>query len=59
MGPLELLDFVGLDVAQAIGEQIGATVPERIRALVAEGATGKKAGRGLYEYDPAQPRSSV
>jgi 3-hydroxybutyryl-CoA dehydrogenase len=53
MGPLELLDFVGLDVAQAIGEQIGATVPERIRALVAEGATGKKAGHGLYDYAPA------
>jgi 3-hydroxybutyryl-CoA dehydrogenase len=53
MGPIELLDFVGLDVALAIGEQIGADVPERIRALVAEGATGKKAGRGLYDYAPA------
>jgi 3-hydroxybutyryl-CoA dehydrogenase len=52
MGPLELLDFVGLDVALAIGEQIGAAVPDRIRALVAEGATGKKAGRGLYDYAP-------
>ena len=50
MGPLELLDFVGLDVAEAIGDEIGVTVPERIRALVAEGATGRKAGRGLYEY---------
>jgi 3-hydroxybutyryl-CoA dehydrogenase len=50
MGPLELLDFVGLDVAQAIGDEIGVAVPERIRALVAEGATGRKAGRGLYDY---------
>jgi 3-hydroxybutyryl-CoA dehydrogenase len=57
MGPLELLDFVGLDVALAIGEQIEVNVPERIRALVAEGATGKKAGRGLYDYEGA--RSSV
>src|SRR3954447_5174264 len=57
MGPLELLDFVGLDVAQAIGEQIGAEVPERIQALVAEGATGRKAGRGLYDYE--SERSSV
>jgi 3-hydroxybutyryl-CoA dehydrogenase len=57
MGPLELLDFVGLDVALAIGEEIGANVPGRIRALVAEGATGKKAGRGLYDYDTE--RSSV
>ena len=57
MGPLELLDFVGLDVALAIGEQIGAPVPERIRALVADGATGKKAGRGLYDYSPAPAAS--
>lgn len=53
MGPLELLDFVGLDVAQAIGDEIGVAVPDRIRALVAEGATGRKAGRGLYDYAPA------
>jgi 3-hydroxyacyl-CoA dehydrogenase len=53
MGPLELLDFVGLDVAQAIGDEIGVAVPQRIRDLVAEGATGKKAGRGLYAYETA------
>jgi 3-hydroxybutyryl-CoA dehydrogenase len=50
MGPLALLDFVGLDVAVAIGETIGAKVPERLRALVAEGALGRKTGRGLYEH---------
>ncbi len=53
MGPLELLDFIGLDVAEAIGDEIGAAVPARVRALVAEGATGRKAGRGLYDYAPA------
>jgi 3-hydroxybutyryl-CoA dehydrogenase len=51
MGPLELLDFVGLDVAVAIAESIGADVPERLRALVAEGALGRKAGRGFYTSD--------
>ena len=51
MGPLALLDFVGLDVSQAIGETIGATVPQRLRLLVAEGALGRKAGRGFYAYD--------
>jgi 3-hydroxybutyryl-CoA dehydrogenase len=47
MGPLALLDFVGLDVAVAIGEEIGADVPETVRRLVAEGALGRKSGRGL------------
>jgi 3-hydroxyacyl-CoA dehydrogenase len=50
MGPLALLDFVGLDVAAAIGESIGVEVPERVRSLVAEGKLGKKSGEGFYTY---------
>jgi 3-hydroxybutyryl-CoA dehydrogenase len=50
MGPLALLDYVGLDVAAAIGRSIGADVPARVDAMIAEGALGKKAGRGFYEY---------
>jgi len=51
MGPLALLDYVGLDVSIAIGESLGVEVPQRLRALVAEGAVGKKAGRGFYTYE--------
>ena len=51
MGPLALLDFVGLDVAVAIGESIGAEVPDRVRELIADGKLGRKAGEGFYEYD--------
>src|SRR3712207_2789265 len=47
MGPLALLDLVGLDVSLAIGEEIGAEIPETVRRLVAEGALGRKSGRGL------------
>jgi 3-hydroxybutyryl-CoA dehydrogenase len=50
MGPLALLDFVGLDVSIAIGEQIGADVPEKLRTMSADGALGKKAGRGFFDY---------
>ena len=50
MGPLALLDYVGLDVSAAIGRSIGAEVPARVEAMIAEGALGKKAGRGFYEY---------
>jgi 3-hydroxyacyl-CoA dehydrogenase len=50
MGPLALLDFVGLDVAAAIGESIGAEVPERVRELIEQGRLGRKSGAGFYEY---------
>jgi 3-hydroxybutyryl-CoA dehydrogenase len=50
MGPLALLDYVGLDVAIAIGDAIDAEVPPRLRALVADGALGRKTGRGLYNH---------
>jgi 3-hydroxybutyryl-CoA dehydrogenase len=51
LGPLALLDLVGLDVAQAIGRTIGADVPARVDAMVAEGALGRKTGRGFHTYD--------
>jgi 3-hydroxybutyryl-CoA dehydrogenase len=50
MGPLALLDFVGLDVAIAIGESIDTEVPQRLRDLAAAGRLGRKAGAGFYEY---------
>jgi 3-hydroxybutyryl-CoA dehydrogenase len=50
MGPMALLDFVGLDVAAAIGEEIGADVPPRLLELIEQGHLGRKSGRGFYEY---------
>ena len=50
MGPLALLDYVGLDVAAAIGRSIGADVPARITAMIEDGALGKKSGRGFFDY---------
>ena len=58
MGPLALLDFVGLDVAAAIGDELFADssdeshrTPERLRRMVEEGRLGRKSGAGFYEYD--------
>jgi 3-hydroxybutyryl-CoA dehydrogenase len=50
MGPLALLDLVGLDVSQAIGETLGEPVPTRVQQLVEEGALGRKSGRGFHSY---------
>ena len=48
MGPIALLDYIGLDVAVAIGDAIGANVPQSLRDRCAEGVLGRKTGQGLY-----------
>lgn len=50
MGPLALLDLVGLDVSAAIGRTINVEIPDTIDRLIAEGALGRKAGRGFHRY---------
>jgi 3-hydroxybutyryl-CoA dehydrogenase len=57
MGPLRLLDFIGLDVAQAIGESLHAdsgepahAVPGLIIELVGENKLGRKSGAGFFTY---------
>jgi 3-hydroxybutyryl-CoA dehydrogenase len=50
LGPLALLDLVGLDVSKAIGETIGETIPPRVEQLAGEGALGRKSGRGFHSY---------
>ena len=53
MGPLALLDLVGLDVALAIGAAIGEPAPPRLEQLAREGALGRKSGRGFHGYERA------
>lgn len=58
MGPLKLTDLVGLDVRLGIAEYLHETLaseafrpPDLLRRMVREGRTGKKAGRGFYEWE--------
>ncbi len=57
MGPLELVDQVGVDIASDVSSTFAplrrgdmGPSPERFAAMVKDGALGKKAGRGFYEY---------
>ncbi|HEY2335038.1 MAG TPA: 3-hydroxyacyl-CoA dehydrogenase family protein [Solirubrobacterales bacterium] len=58
MGPLALLDFVGLDVSKAIGDALYADSsepthdpPGLVVQMVGEGKLGRKSGAGFYPYD--------
>jgi 3-hydroxybutyryl-CoA dehydrogenase len=51
MGPLALLDLVGMDVSASIGRAIGADVPARLDRMIESGDLGRKSGRGFYTYD--------
>ena len=57
LGPLELLDLVGIDVAEAIGEALHADTadpahrpPGRVKQLIESGRLGRKTGAGFYDY---------
>ncbi|MDQ3319639.1 MAG: 3-hydroxyacyl-CoA dehydrogenase family protein [Actinomycetota bacterium] len=50
LGPLALLDLVGIDVSIAIGESIGAEVPRRLYAMAEEGRLGRKVKAGFLDY---------
>lgn len=61
MGPLRLLDEVGLDVAMHVASTLTAAFPERmslptvVEKLLKAGHTGRKGGSGFYVYDAASP----
>jgi 3-hydroxybutyryl-CoA dehydrogenase len=58
MGPFELMDLVGLDVCQAVGEAMyAASFGEarfrphlRLAEMVDAGQLGRKSGKGFYEH---------
>jgi 3-hydroxyacyl-CoA dehydrogenase/enoyl-CoA hydratase/3-hydroxybutyryl-CoA epimerase len=56
MGPMELLDTVGIDVAAHVAETLNSLSPEtspttqKLREMAAERNIGRKSGRGFYVY---------
>jgi 3-hydroxybutyryl-CoA dehydrogenase len=65
MGPLTLLDFVGLDTTYYISQIMFEEFKERrfaapplLKRMVLAGWNGRKAGRGFYDYsDPQNPKA--
>jgi 3-hydroxyacyl-CoA dehydrogenase/enoyl-CoA hydratase/3-hydroxybutyryl-CoA epimerase len=61
MGPIELADVVGLDVATHVGEiiaaELGRPAPDltRLKDLVANKKLGRKSGAGFYEWKDGRP----
>jgi 3-hydroxybutyryl-CoA dehydrogenase len=71
MGPLALLDLIGLDTALSIMDVLHAefgtprySAAPLLRRLAAAGRTGRKSGRGIYDYpaagtDKSHPNGNV
>jgi 3-hydroxyacyl-CoA dehydrogenase / enoyl-CoA hydratase / 3-hydroxybutyryl-CoA epimerase len=53
MGPIELMDTVGLDVGKSVASELGHGVPEgsTFARLIAEGKLGRKTGEGFYKWE--------
>lgn len=62
MGPFQVVDEVGLDVAKKVAGVLGAAFPDRmapsasLEKLIAAGRLGRKNGRGFYVYRGRQRR---
>ena len=61
MGPLELIDLIGLDTQVRLCEAFypvtldpRAAAPPLLKRMVAAGLLGRKSGRGFFSYDPAK-----
>jgi len=59
MGPIELIDTVGLDVAAGVGAELapflGLPIPASLAKPPEAGKRGKKDGQGLYKWENGKP----
>ncbi|MCL1634011.1 3-hydroxyacyl-CoA dehydrogenase NAD-binding domain-containing protein [Luteimonas sp. SX5] len=60
MGPIELIDTVGLDVASGVGQELapflGLAIPAALATPPEQGKRGKKDGQGLYSWENGKPK---
>lgn len=60
MGPIELIDTVGLDVASGVGRELapflGLDIPPALATPPEDGKRGKKDGQGLYAWEDGKAR---
>lgn len=63
MGPIALADQVGLDICLGVAESLSgrvdkpmAEIPGWLRQMVESGETGRKAGKGFYDWTNGKPR---
>jgi 3-hydroxyacyl-CoA dehydrogenase/enoyl-CoA hydratase/3-hydroxybutyryl-CoA epimerase len=61
MGPIELVDTVGLDIAFAAGKQLaaGAEPPRCLTERVGRNDLGRKTGKGFYTWTNGKPAKGV
>jgi 3-hydroxyacyl-CoA dehydrogenase / enoyl-CoA hydratase / 3-hydroxybutyryl-CoA epimerase len=65
VGPITLLDEVGLDVGGRVGQVLAEAFgprmapPESLRRVVESGRTGRKGRKGFYLYDAAGAKGDV
>ena len=65
VGPIALLDEVGIDVGGKVGLVLAdafgvrSAPSEALRRVVASGRTGRKGGSGFYRYDPSGKKGAV
>ena len=62
IGPIELIDMVGLDICQSVvalmGDQINGQMPGSFHALLQQGRLGRKTGAGYYTYRNNKPNKA-
>jgi len=66
VGPIQLIDEVGIDVGYHVAKDLGAIFKERmgtdvsaLDSLIKKGILGKKSNKGFFEYDDKKKRKGI